>query len=182
MLSKFKKNLLKNETLQEENIDSSILLVEDDLDQMDLLVGFALSEITKLINNDNTNDEQKQQLKSIQIIKVSDIKSLEQVVSIHKGVFFTILDCNIPDSKESDPHDQFVKTNHRITGQHKSVDLVIENLPNTAVTIISSMNRFQKTVTKYYKKTNNRHLNFISKSDGDMINKNIGYYLRKHIQ
>ncbi len=162
--------------------DPNILILEDDPDQMDLMISFALGEINKLMDDENTSDKQKQKLKSIQIIKVVDIRSLERTVSVYKGSLLAVLDCNVPDAKGGKSHDQLVKTNYKITGQHKPVDIVTEHLPNTPITMISSLNRFQRIVSQYYKSEYDLSLNFIGKSDQSMIKRNIGYYLRQYIK
>jgi len=159
-----------------------LLIVEDDIDQMELLLDFAGDEIRKLIENENTNDQQKQILKQIQVVKVTNIESLQKALSAHKNIFMALLDCNIPDTKDGQAHDQLIKTNHRITGQHKSVDIVTQNLPGTPITMISSMNRFQKIVTQYYKNKRDISVNFINKSDQAMIKRNIGYYIRLYLR
>lgn len=171
-----------NKKIMSSNSSPNILLLEDDTDQMDLLVNFALSEITKLIDDENTNEEQRQRIRGIQIIKIANINSLQQAVSVHKEVLLAILDCNIPDNKGSAPHDQLIKTNHVITGQHRPVDIVTENLPDTPITIISSMDRFQKIVYQYYESKHSISINFIRKNDQSMIERNIGYYLRQYLR
>lgn len=159
----------------------TILIVEDDLDQMSLLVSFALSEVNKLIGDDGTNDKQRQKLKSIQILKISNINTLKKAVSIHKDVLLAVLDCNIPDTEDGTSHDQFIQTNNRITGQHKSVDIVTEHLPGTPITMISSLNRFQRIVTKYYESNHDLSINFIPKDNQLMFKENIEYYLRLYL-
>ena len=163
------------------NNNQAILIVEDDPDQMELLVSFALSEIQSLIEDGSTTDQQSQKLKDIKILKVSNISTLEKAVSVYKGILLAVLDCNIPDTKDGTSHDQLVKTNYRITGQHKSVDIVTEHLPSTPITMISSLNRFQKIVSRYYKSEHDLNINFISKNDQLMISRNIGYYLRQYL-
>lgn len=163
------------------NSNPNILIVEDDPDQMELLIEFARDEIKKLIKDENTNVRQKQKIKNIQIIKVTNINSLQKAISIHKSVLLAILDCNIPDAKGSAAHDQLVKTNHIITGQHRSVDIVIKHLPSAPITIISSLNRFQKIVSQHYEAKRDISINFISKKDQLMIKRNIGYYLRQYL-
>lgn len=162
--------------------NSNILILEDDFDQMDLLVHFALNEIKELIEDENTNDEQRQIIKNIKIIKVRHIDSLKKAVSIHKNVLLAILDCNIPDSKDSVAHDQLIKTNHRITGQHKSVDIVTKHLPKTPITMISSLDRFKRIINQHYKNKYDLSINFIRKNDQPMLQRNIGYYLRQYLK
>lgn len=164
------------------NSDSnpSILILEDDLEQMELLVNFALTEINKLIVHENTNDDQRQKMKTVNIIKVSNINSLKKAVSIHKGIFLAVLDCNTPHTKTSASDDQLVKTNHVITGQHKPVDIVTKHLPDTPITLISSMDRFQRIVNRYYESKHNLNINFIRKSNPKKIQSNIGFHLREY--
>ena len=160
----------------------NILILEDDPDQMDLLTNFALNEIKKFIDDDNTNDQLKPALRNIRIIRVTNYSALQKVVTEHKNVLLALLDCNIPDTKTSAPHDQLVKTGHKITGQHKSVDLVTKHLPDTPITMISSLIRFQVLVTQYYNINFNLNINFIRKADQLIIKKNIRYYIRQYLK
>lgn len=166
---------------QEESSTSYIIIIEDDPEQMSLLSNFARSALHEISSSENIEDDQRQKIKEIKLITATNIHALEQAVQIHKNVLLAILDCNIPDNNGGQPHDQFVKTNYKITGQHKAVDIVTKHLPSTPITMISSMNRFQKIVTQYYENKHNLNINFIRKSDFNIIKKNIGYYLRKHI-
>jgi len=166
----------------EKDINSHILIVEDDLDQMGLLVSFAQEEIQALLNSENTDNSQKLKISNIKIITASNIGSLEKAVKIHNNVLLAILDCNIPDTKGGIPHDQFIKTGHKITGQHRTADLVTKNLVGTPVTMISTMNRFQRIVTQYYESKYDLHINFINKKDITVVKNNIGYYLRQYIK
>jgi len=165
-----------------ENTKPNLFIVEDDPDQKSMLVNFALDEIRILLQNENINDEKKQRLKDIQVISASNIKSLEKAASHHENALMALLDCNIPDDNDSKPHDQFVKTNHKITGQHKTVDIVLEHLPGTPITMVSTMNRFQKIVNQYYQKEYDISVNFINKNDVLMIQRNIRYYLRQYLK
>lgn len=167
--------------MKRSNNNPTILIVEDDRDQMNLLVNFALIEIKTLIDDENTNDEERQKLKNIQIARISNISSLKKAVSICKNVLLAVLDCNIPDTKDGISHDQLVKTNYRITGQHQSVDIVTEHLPETPITIISSLDRFQKIVTQYYETKYSLSINFIRKNDPLMIGQNITHHLRQYL-
>jgi len=173
--------LSSNKSPDDENNVSHILIVEDDSDQMALLVDFAQNEIKKITESDNFNDAQKRKVSNIKIITATNTSSLKKATLIYKNVLLAISDCNIPDTKGGTPHDQFIKTNHRITGQHHTADILVENLPDTPVTMISSLNRFQKIVTQYYEKKHDRSLNFISKKDTSMIQKNMGYYIRLYV-
>ena len=168
--------------IKSSNNNSNILILEDDLDQMDLLSHFALSEINRLIDDENTFGEQRQKIDSIKVIKVSNFESLQKTVAKHKRVLLAVLDCNTPDTEGGVPHDQLVKTSRGITGQHKSVDIVTEHLPGTPITIISSMDRFQRIVNKYYASKHNLSINFIRKNDPMGIRENIRYYLREYLE
>lgn len=97
----------------------------------------------------------------------------------HKNVFLAILDCNVPDKKGANAHDQLIKTNHIITGQHTSVDIVTEHLPGTPITLTSSLNRFQRTVNRYYESKFNLSIDFIKKNDPTRIRKNIEHSLNR---
>lgn len=166
----------------DENNSASILIGEDDHDQRKLLIDIAMSQIKRILEDDNLNDEQRQSLKKIQIISVSNIASLARATAKHKEVLLAILDCNMPDSKGSPSHDQFIKTKHKITGQHKAVDLVTEHLPDTPITMISSQNRFARIINLFYKNKLGIEINFISKNDPSTITRNIRYYMLQHIK
>ena len=163
------------------NNNSNLLILEDDLDQMDLLIDLARSEIKRIMDDETISGQQRQTVTEIGIIKVSNIDSLQKAVSIHKNIFLAVLDCNTPDTKDSPAHDQLVKTNHRITGQHRSVDIVTQHLPNTPITLISSLNRFQRTVNRYYESKHNLRMKFIRKSDPLGVTKNIEYHLKEYL-
>lgn len=166
------------------NSDShpKILIVEDDPDQMDLLASFAVSEIENLLNNETVSNTNKEKLAVIHILKATSVFALKQAVSKYKQVIFVILDGNIPDDKGSPAHDQLIKTDHKITGQHKSINIIMEHLPNTPITMISSLNRFQRIVTPFYEKQHSMDINFINKSDQQMIQRNMAYYLRHYLR
>ncbi len=164
------------------NLGKNILIVEDDVEQMDLLVSFAREEIKTILANEQTSDDQREKIKQIQIIKVNNSASLRKAVTLGKGILLAIIDCNIPDSRGSQAHDQLVKTNHAITGQHKSVDIVTKHLPDAPITMISSLDRFQKIVSQFYERNHNLSINFIRKSDQTMIKRNINYYLRQYLK
>ncbi|MFT6045648.1 MAG: hypothetical protein ACI9WC_001349 [Arenicella sp.] len=95
----------------------------------------ALAEIKKLIENETIGGAERQKLKSVKVLKARNISSLERAVSIHRNIILAVLDCNMPDTKGSISHDQLVKTKHLITGQHRSVDIVSEHLPETPITM-----------------------------------------------
>ncbi|RBP51091.1 hypothetical protein [Arenicella xantha] len=161
--------------------DPNILILEDDLDQMELLVDFTLTEIKELMNDKSINEAQRQKLKRIRIIKVSNIKSLQTAASMHKNVILAVLDCNSPDSKGGEAHDQLVKTNHVITGQHKAVDIVTEELPDTPITMISSLDRFRTIINRYYESNFKLSINFIPKTGVLKIKENVELSLRKYL-
>jgi len=164
------------------NNNSNILILEDDLDQMRLLVTLAQNEIIKITDDDSVNDTQKQRIKDVGIIKVSNTNSLEKAALIHKNVLLTVLDCNAPDNKGGVAHDQLVKTNHKITGQHHSVDIITKQLPDTPITLVSSLDRFSRTVNRYYENKYNLRINFIRKSDLSAIAKNFERHLREYLR
>lgn len=165
----------------DKNSYSAIILAEDDPDQKALLIDIAMSQIKRVLGNENLSDEQKKQLKNVQVLSVSNIHTLKRAVKKHKNVLLAILDCNMPDSEGEPSHDQFIKSNHRITGQHAAVDIVTKHLPDTPITMISSQNRFQKIISLYYKKTLNRDVNFINKKYPSTLRRNVRYYLTQHL-
>jgi len=160
---------------------SSILILEDDPDQMRLLVNLAQSELKKVIEDENTSDQQKQRILDIRIIKVNNTNALEKAVSTHKNILLAVLDCNAPDTKDGVAHDQLVKTNHVVTGQHNSVDIVTKHIPDTPITLISSLDRFHRTVNRYYERNQNLMISFKRKNDPAGIAKNVERHLRDHL-
>ena len=160
----------------------NILIVEDDPDQMILLIDLVRGVIENLMQQKLTGEKQRKILKSIGIVKVTNGASLEAAATHCKKILLAIMDCNIPDAKAGVAHDQLVKTQHRITGQHKSVDIIKKHCPDTPITMISSLDRFQKIVSKFYQNEHNISINFIRKSDHSMIQGNVGYYLRQHLR
>jgi len=159
----------------------ALLILEDDPEQMELLSSLALSEIQALINYKDTHIDHKQQLSEIQVIKVSDIYSLKKAARAYPQTILALLDCNTPNTMNSAPHDQLVKTGYKITGQHTAVDIVRKYLPETPITTISVMLRFQRIVTRYYQEEHQFDVNFISKNEQETISRNIGHYLRQHL-
>jgi len=162
--------------------NAKIIFVEDDDDQMELLILSALDEISELIANTNTTEAHRELLKNLKILKVSNLQALEKAVTEHKGIFLAVLDCNIPDKKGDAPNDQLVQVNHRITGQHRGVEVVTDNLPDASITLISSMYRFKKIVYQYYELNYDINITFIGKDDPEMIQRNIGYRLRQFLR
>lgn len=155
-----------------------ILIVEDDPDQMELLVQFVQTEIINASKDTSFSAKQITLLRNIQIIKASNISAMKKAVQLDKNIILAILDCNLPDTKDSPSHDQLIKTNHRITGQHKPVDIILQHKIGTPITMISSLNRFQTLVSRFYKTNFSININFISKNEQPLIQKNIGYNLR----
>ena len=155
-----------------------ILILEDDQDQMDLLTALTLGEAQKLINDTSIDDSRKQDIRNVNIVSVGDINSLKKAVLTYKKVLLAILDCNVPDTKHTAAHDQLIKTNHRITGQHRAVDLVLKNLPETPIAITSSWDRFRIIVGRYYQRKYNLTIKFVRKSDMNGFKKYIEIRLR----
>lgn len=182
VLSRLKELRKKNGLPHEGAAHSYILIVEDDPDQMAMLVDFAENELKRLISGDHISPSKKEKLKNVKLLTASNINSLKNAASDHSNVLLALLDGNIPDTKGGVAHDQFIKTGHKITGQHKCVDIVSEHLPNTPVTMISSMTRFQKIVHQYYKNRHDLSINFIRKKDTSIIQRNIAFYLRQSIK
>jgi len=149
---------------------------------MDLLASFALDEIEKLAAHENTTEKKKQILSNINIIKVGNVRSLKKVISSQEDIILAVLDCNLPDVEGEPANDQLIKTNYRITGQHKPVDLVLKYSPSTSITMISSFNRFQTLLNQYYESKHDLSINFIRKNDQSMIKRNIAYYLRHYLR
>ena len=158
-----------------------ILILEDDPDQMEFFIDMAQTEVTNYINSADLDDVQHENLKDIQFLKVSNIDSLTKAVTTHQDIFLTILDCNTPDTKDGKPHDQLLKTNHIITGQHKAVDLVMKHLPDTSIILTSSLNRFRRIIYKYYEKTHGLDVLFVRKSNPDKLSRNIKLNLKSYI-
>jgi len=173
-----KKNRLTPPVVSEK---SYLLILEDDPEQMEMLVEFAMQEMHKLYENDGADQEYKEKITNMSVISASSIDALKNQITKNKNILFALLDCNTPDKQGEKPHDQFIKTNYQITGQHKAVDLMTKHLPNVPVTMISSFNRFQKIVLNHYERTHNLTMNFIKKKDHLMIKNNINYYLRQHL-
>jgi len=148
---------------------------------MSILVEYTLDEIRKTTTLPSINDIKKKKAQTIKIIKATNIESLKKAVSVDGEIILAVLDCNIPDTKDSSPNDQFVKENRVINGRHQSVDIVTEYSPSTKITIISMLNRFQKIVHNYYKKEHDLSINFISKKDPEMIKRNISWTIRRYL-
>jgi len=159
------------------NNDPAILIVEDDDDQLELMASVVIEELEKILEQE-ANGDGADKLKSISVVKVRDRHSLERATLKYQGVFLTVLDCNIPDRKGGAANDQFVKQNHILTGQHKSVDVLIKNAPNKPILLVSSQKRFRNTVTRHYGRSGNVPLKFVSKEAPAEIRKQVS----KHVQ
>lgn len=148
---------------------------------MDLLVGITVSKLKRLLRDAAIPAEQRKKLKPFNILRVSEMKSLEQAVTTDDNVIVAIVDCNIPDAEGAEPHNQFVKKDsHEVTGQHKAVDLIAQHLPGTPIVLMSSMRRFQRTVPRFYAAQSELQLEFISKDDISKIREKIGNHLRAY--
>ena len=134
------------------------------------------------MDDDNITALKRDKLKQVKLLTASNLKSLTNAVSDHKNILLALLDGNIPDTKGGTAHDQFIKTGHKITGEHHTVNVVTKYLPDTPVTMISSMSRFQKIVHQYYKKHHDLSINFIHKKDAPIIVRNIAFYLRQYLK
>jgi len=159
-----------------------ILIAEDDADQLDFMIALTLSEINKLISDDQTDEQQRKILKQLKIVKASSIEGLKKKAAVCNRVLFAIVDCNMPDLDKGTPNDQLVKTKHRITGQHRSVDIIIKHLPNTPITMVSSRDRFRRLINKYYNDKYALNINFIAKADQATISRNILNNLNRYIR
>lgn len=160
----------------------SLLILEDDPDQMVLLVSLVNREIEHILQNEVLNQVQRQVLETIQIFKSDSINSLRAAIAAQDNVVLALLDCNTPDKRGGQANDQFVKTNFVITGQHAAVDVVINHEPKTPITLISSMGRFQRIVSKYYAANDSLAVAFINKDDTARIANNVRHHIKKYIQ
>lgn len=152
---------------------SYILILEDDPDQMDLFLGLVTTELQKLVDDEELSAERRSQFKQFGIIKVNNIETLKRVTREYNNVAFVILDCNVPERRGKPPEDQFIKKKHRITGQHRSVDIVINGFNSPPILLTSSMDRFKTIVMQYYRNRENLNLRFVRKSDLQGIQKAI---------
>jgi len=164
------------------NSRPTILVAEDDDEQMEVLVHLMLDQLKKVLDEESTSESRHKRLNDIQIAKVSNISSMKKAVEASESLIFAVMDCNMPDKKGGAANDQLVKTNHRITGQHNGIDTVISQHPGIPITMISSLNRFRNLLTRYYKSKHNLDINFISKSDKTMLQRNVGYYIRQYLR
>jgi len=159
----------------------AIFLLEDDIDQMRLLSQLIMIEVKALKTDHLLSDEQLERLNRLQIIKIGDLLTLSKACQNFKNIVFSLVDCNIPDDKLSAPHDQFVKTNHLVTGQHRPVDLISDSAPEAPITLMSSMDRFQRLVIRYYEGQTQLAINFVSKRDKSKLKNAIANHLKTYI-
>ncbi len=159
----------------------AIFLLEDDIDQMNLLAQMIMLEVKALKEDRSTSDQQLELLNKLQIIKIGDLLTLRKACKNFKNIVFSLVDCNIPDDKNSVPHDQFVKTNHLVTGQHRSVDLLSSSAPEAPITLMSSMDRFQRLVIRYYEDNTKLAIKFVSKREKSKLSQAISRHLRDYM-
>lgn len=181
VLRQLKDKIMGSAHSSKENDSAYILILEDDPDQMEMLTNFALNELQNLIKNENISQEVEEKIAKIKVISVTHIDGLKKVSEKYSPVLLALLDGNTPDEKDGKPHDQFVKKNHLITGKHRAIEVVKKTLPDTPITMISTLDRFKKIVFKYYNTEHKLNINFINKNDQDKIGKNIAYYLRQYL-
>lgn len=143
----------------------TVLVVEDDIDQLNMLVEMVLGEAREIASQPDLTDKEKLSLRTINVVKITDAQSLSEAVNSLTNIILVVLDCNIPDTKSEQANDQFIMDNHRITGQHRSVDTIITHAPSAELVLISSMKRFQRTVLRFYKSKRGLQLKFVDKSD-----------------
>jgi len=62
------------------------------------------------------------------------------------------------------------------------VDIITKQLPDTPITLVSSLDRFSRTVNRYYENKYNLRINFIRKSDLSAIAKNFERHLREYLR
>ena len=158
-----------------------IIILEDDPDQMAFLSDLVEAEVDQYIKNEQPNKIQTESLKKTQLIRVSNVSSLRKALSLHKDIAFAILDCNTPDTSDGKAHDQLLKTNHKITGQHKAVDTVMKYIPNTPVLLTSSLNRFRRIIYQYYVKNHALDILFVRKANPDKLSRNIKRLLEQYL-
>ena len=159
----------------------AIFILEDDVDQMALLAQLILIEVKALKEDHSTSDQQLARLNRLQIIKVGDLLTLRKACKNFKNIVFSLVDCNIPDDKNSVPHDQFVKKNHLVTGQHRSVDLISRSAPNAPITLMSSMDRFQRLVVRYYEDNTDLVIKFVSKREKSKLSHAVSTHLKDYM-
>ncbi|MFQ3245480.1 MAG: hypothetical protein ACI9SP_002128 [Arenicella sp.] len=100
---------------------------------------------------------------------------------MHKDLLLAVLDCNAPNTKGGAAHDQLVKTKHVIAGQHSAVDIMITNLPDTPITLISSFYRFHRTVNRYYESKHDLTIGFVGENEPAKISNNIKHHLTQYL-
>jgi CheY-like chemotaxis protein len=162
----------KNNTEQPGSTTSAgvaVLLVDDDPEQLEMLGLLTLNEIQVLLNDVSVNERRKRELAAIKVIKVGDQRSLRRVVEGDTEIVLTVLDCNLPEKKGESPIDQFEKKNHVITGQHRSVDIILANQPAMPILLVSTFDRFRNLVINYYKGSKGINLGFVKKNDPERV-------------
>ncbi len=147
----------------------TVFLVEYDADQMALLASFVVKEIMSLIDGDNITETQRQRLRKIQIVKISNAGTLAKAAKLYRRVPFVLLSGNLPTEEGMPAKDQFVKQGHRITGQHHCVDILRSSLPNALIMFTSNFNRFKRLITRYYFDMRDLKINFVAKQDETQI-------------
>ena len=153
-------------------------MLEDDKEQVEFFVELIMGQVSLLLEDPGLTQSHKARLKNLSIIKVSNVDSLNTVVEKYDSAVLAILDGNVPDREGGFPRDQFIKSNHRITGQHASVDRVYKGMQGTPIILTSSMDRFKIIVTSYYRKFKDIDLRFVRKGDLDGLNSAILNHLR----
>lgn len=159
----------------------AIFVLEDDIDQMRLLTQLIMIEVKTLKQHHSLSDAQLERLSSLQIIKIGDLLTLRKACQNFKNIAFSLVDCNIPDDKNSVPHDQFVKINHLVTGRHRSVDLISQCAPEAPITLMSSMDRFQRLVIRYYEDQAGLVIKFVSKREKSKLSIAIATHLQAYL-
>ena len=155
-----------------------ILVLEDDEEQVEFFVEMIMAQVSVLLDDPEITQSHKTRLKNLSIIKVTNVSSLNTVVEKYDSAVLAILDGNVPDREGGFPKDQFIKSNHRITGQHASVDRVYKGMQGTPIILTSSMDRFKIIVTSYYRKFKDIDLRFVRKGDLDGLNSAIFKHLK----
>lgn len=168
--------------MKNESLKKTLFVIEDDPDQMAMMIAAVRDEIEQLQSDKNTTQSDMVKLQSLGIVKISNLETLRNALQKNLKPMLAIMDCNLPDTSDGAAHDQLVKVNHRITGAHNAIELIIAASPETPITMISSMNRFLSVVHRYYAKQSNLDVNFISKTEPKKIKRNITYYLRQYLK
>ena len=158
--------------------DHAILIVEDDENQMELLSANVVNELHHLLRDSSLSETQRDKLTGAKIVKIGDLRSLKEVAESDLEIILTVLDCQIPSRKGATPTDQFEKQEHLITGQYRSVDLLVDNHPKSPVLLISALDRFRNPVIQFYKSVHRANLGFVHKRNPEKISSRV----REHLQ